>query len=58
MPQTVTVDVLQPDGSLVPVNHTFYLTQFGPMVILPPLAFWTTTTGYAFTDVNIGNVAG
>lgn len=57
-PQTVTVDVLQPDGSLVPVSHIFYLTQFGPMVILPPLAVWTQSNGYAFTDVNVGNVRG
>ena len=56
--ETVTVDVLQPDGSLVPVSHTFYLTQFGPMLILPPLANWTDTNGYAFTDVNVGNVRG
>ena len=44
-PETVIVDVLQTDGSHVPMSHTFYLTQFGPMMILPPLAFWTTTTG-------------
>jgi acyl-homoserine-lactone acylase len=56
--ETVTVEVLQPDDSLAPVSHTFYLTQFGPMMILPPLAFWTTTTGYAFTDVNVGNIRG
>jgi acyl-homoserine-lactone acylase len=56
--ETVTVDVLQGDGSLAPASHTFYLTQFGPMVILPPLANWTTATGYAFTDVNVGNVRG
>ena len=36
--ETVTVDVLQGDGSLAPASHTFYLTQFGPMIILPPLA--------------------
>ena len=56
--ETVTVDVLQPDGSLAPVSHDFYLTQFGPMLILPPLAAWSATTGYAFTDVNTGNVRG
>ena len=56
--QIVTVDVLQGDGSLAPASHTFYLTQFGPMMILPPLAFWSATTGYAFTDVNVGNIRG
>jgi acyl-homoserine-lactone acylase len=56
--ETVTVEILQPDDSLAPASHTFYLTQFGPMMILPPLAFWTTTNGYAFTDVNVGNIRG
>jgi acyl-homoserine-lactone acylase len=35
---TVTVQVLQPDNSLAPVSHTFYSTQWGPMLVLPPLA--------------------
>jgi len=56
--ETVTVDVLQPDDSVAPVSHTFYLTQFGPMMILPPLANWSTSMGYAFTDVNVGNIRG
>jgi acyl-homoserine-lactone acylase len=56
--QTVTVDVLQGDGSLAPASHTFYLTQFGPMLILPPLAVWSPSNGYAFTDVNVGNFRG
>ena len=33
----MTVQVLQPDDSLAPVSHTFYSTQWGPMLILPPL---------------------
>jgi len=56
--QTVTVDVLQGDGSLAPVSHTFYLTQFGPMLVLPPLAEWSTSNAYAITDVNVGNFRG
>jgi acyl-homoserine-lactone acylase len=55
---TVTVQVLQPDNSLAPVSHTFYSTQWGPMLILPPLAPWSTTTGYTIHDVNVGNVRG
>jgi acyl-homoserine-lactone acylase len=55
---TVTVQVLQPDDSLAPVSHTFYSTQWGPMMILPPLAFWTATTGYTLHDVNVENVRG
>jgi acyl-homoserine-lactone acylase len=56
--QTVTVEVLQPDNSVVPFNHTFYESQFGVMLVLPPLANWSTTTAYAFTDVNVGNFRG
>jgi acyl-homoserine-lactone acylase len=55
---TVSVDVLQADGSLGQIDHTFYSSQFGPMMILPPLAFWSTSTAYALTDVNVGNVRG
>ena len=55
--ETVTVDVLQP-GGLAQVTHTFYSSQFGVMVILPPLAQWSSTTAYAFTDVNVGNYRG
>ena len=56
--ETVTVDVLQPDNSLVPFSHTFYSSQFGVMLILPPLANWSDTTAYALTDVNVGNFRG
>jgi acyl-homoserine-lactone acylase len=56
--ETVTVDVLQPDNSLAQFSHTFYSSQFGVMLILPPLATWSTTTAYAFTDVNVGNYRG
>jgi acyl-homoserine-lactone acylase len=55
---TVTVQVLQPDSSLAPASHTFYSTQWGPMLILPPLAFWTGTTAYTLHDVNVENVRG
>ena len=55
---TVSVDVLQPDGSVAPFSRTFYSSQFGVMLVLPPLAGWSATTAYAFTDVNVGNVRG
>ena len=51
----VTVEVLQPDNTLAPVSHTFYSTQWGPMLTLPPLAPWSVATGYTLHDVNIGN---
>jgi acyl-homoserine-lactone acylase len=56
--ETVSIDVLLPDSSLIPVPHTFYLTQFGPIMIIPPLARWSTTNAYALTDVNVDNIRG
>ncbi len=55
---TVTVQVLQPDDSLALESHTFYSTQWGPMLILRPLAFWTATKAYTLHDVNVDNVRG
>ncbi len=48
----VTVEVLQPDGTLAPVTRTFYSSHFGPMVEIPttPQAAgldWTTTSAWA-----------
>ena len=56
--EVVSVDVLQADGSVASVNHTFYMTQFGPVMVLPPLAPWSTQKAYAFTDVNLDNIRG
>lgn len=53
--ETVTVDVMVAPGVRVPVPHTFYLTRFGPTLIVPPLANWTSQFAYALTDVNIDN---
>jgi acyl-homoserine-lactone acylase len=54
-PEVVTVQAMVAPGVVVPVPHTFYQTQFGPAVIVPPLAQWTTQKAYAFTDVNLDN---
>jgi acyl-homoserine-lactone acylase len=54
-PETVTADVLQADGSVVPVPHTFWMTQFGPVLVPTPVAPWTTTRAYAITDINLEN---
>ena len=42
----VTVDVRQPDGTVVPVARTLYETHFGPMVRTTTLP-WTATRGFA-----------
>jgi acyl-homoserine-lactone acylase len=55
-PEPVTVDVRVAPGVVVPSTHTFYQTQFGPILIVPPFgANWTTQKAYAFTDVNLDN---
>ena len=54
-PETVTADVRQADGSVVPVAHTFWTTQFGPVLVPTPVAPWSRSRAYALTDVNLEN---
>jgi acyl-homoserine-lactone acylase len=56
--ETVEVQVLQPDGGLAAVSHTFYSSEWGPMLVIPPLAGWSATTAYTLEDVNVGNTRG
>jgi acyl-homoserine-lactone acylase len=55
--RTVTVQVLQPDGTLKPTSRTLYSSRFGPIfdslegVPLP----WTPTTAFALGDANADN---
>ena len=52
--EVVTVGLLV-GGTVVPASHTFYQTQFGPILIVPPLATWSVQYAYALTDVNLDN---
>ena len=54
-PETVTADVRQADDSIVPVAHTFWMTQFGPVLVPTPVAPWSRSRAYALTDVNLEN---
>ena len=49
-PNTVTIQVRQPDGALQPRSHTFWETRFGPMIQRDQFV-WNGGTGYAFKDV-------
>jgi acyl-homoserine-lactone acylase len=55
--RTVTVQVLQPDGTVKPTSRTLYSSRFGPIfaslegVPLP----WTPTTAFALGDANADN---
>ncbi|MBI5896623.1 MAG: penicillin acylase family protein [Desulfobacterales bacterium] len=42
----VTVQVLQPDGTLAPVTMTFYRSHFGPMLEIPGMLDWTATSAW------------
>ena len=57
-PETVTAELLLGDGSVVPVSHTFWMTQFGPVLVpaAASQALWSTTSAYALTDVNLENI--
>jgi acyl-homoserine-lactone acylase len=54
-PETVIADVVQADGSVVPVSRTFWQTKYGPVVVPAAPAAWSTTRAYALTDVNLEN---
>ena len=53
-PETVTVEVLS-GGSVTTASHTFWHTQFGPVMVPSPLAPWSTAQAFALTDVNLEN---
>ena len=61
-PRTVSVQVQEADGALTTIEHTAYLTHFGPMVDLgalnPLVGGWPNLSGTAFAmqDVNLGNM--
>jgi acyl-homoserine-lactone acylase len=55
--RTVTVQVLQSDGSLKPQSRTLYATRYGPMLnslVGVPLP-WSPTTAFAMRDANADN---
>jgi acyl-homoserine-lactone acylase len=54
-PETVTVDVRQADGSVLPSSHTFWMTQFGPVLVPAAVAAWSPVRAYVLTDINLEN---
>ncbi len=62
--RTVTAQNLRADGSVQTVEHTFYLSHFGPIVDLgavsPLLAGWPNAVGTLLTyrDANLENLRG
>ena len=52
----VSVEVLQGDGTMKSVSHTFWRSHFGPMLALPPVALWTKTEAFSIRDANAHNL--
>lgn len=62
--ETVTAERLRGDGSIETVEHTFYLSHFGPIVDLgtvsPLLGGWPNAAGtlLSYRDANLDNLRG
>ncbi|QTD30528.1 acylase [Pseudomonas fluorescens] len=53
--QTVTVQVKQADGQVVPVQRDVYSSQFGPIVQWPGKLDWDNQFAYSLRDANLDN---
>jgi acyl-homoserine-lactone acylase len=53
--QTVTVQVKQADGHVVPVSRDIYSSQFGPVVQWPGKLDWDNQYAYSLRDANLEN---
>lgn len=53
--QTVTVQVKQADGQVVPVTRDIYSSQFGPIVQWPGKLDWNNQFAYSLRDANLDN---
>ncbi|MBL8271729.1 penicillin acylase family protein [Steroidobacter sp.] len=52
--QTVTVDVKDSTGAIVKRSHDFWISNYGPLLVRPGLA-WSAQTAYALDDPNWNN---
>ncbi|WP_192564885.1 acylase [Pseudomonas gozinkensis] len=53
--QTVTVQVKQADGQVMPVSRDVYSSQFGPVVQWPGKLDWNNQYAYSLRDANLDN---
>ncbi|MFD2367169.1 penicillin acylase family protein [Pseudoduganella sp. GCM10020061] len=54
--RSVTIDVLQPDGSMSQRTRTFYFSKYGPVIANPMAGIeWTSTTAFVLADPNRNN---
>ena len=50
-----SIDIKGADGKLTQETRTFYRTSFGPILVLPAIAEWTTESVFALHDGNENN---
>jgi acyl-homoserine-lactone acylase len=53
---TITLPVLQADGSLKDVTRTYYSSHYGPILSMPGIG-WTENTAITYRDTNLNNEA-
>jgi acyl-homoserine-lactone acylase len=54
--RSITVQVLQPDGSLADVTRTAWSSHHGPLLALPGLG-WSTSMAISYRDANLDNTS-
>ena len=53
--KVLTVQVRQADGSVAPVNRTYYSSSHGPIVVIPGQLGWDRSLAFALRDANLEN---
>ena len=53
--KVLTVQVRQADGSVVPVNRSYYSSSHGPIVVIPGQLAWDRSMAFALRDANLEN---
>nr|WP_183166465.1 acylase [Azomonas macrocytogenes] len=51
----VNIEVRNEDGMLANLEHTLYLSEYGPLLNWPGLLGWDDKTAYALQDANLDN---
>lgn len=51
----IPIEVREEDGQITTLEHSLYLSQFGPLLVLPNLLDWTAQTAFALQDANFEN---
>ncbi|TQF14527.1 acylase [Myxococcus llanfairpwllgwyngyllgogerychwyrndrobwllllantysiliogogogochensis] len=51
----ITILVRLPEGSLTNITQRFYSSHYGPVIVIPGTAPWTTQSVLSFRDTNLDN---